>query len=323
MAVIVVKSKDHWHEIRKSHVGASEVSSLFDANPFMSRWQLWQIKAGHIDAPDLSANERVMEGRHFEPAIASMAAEKFGLCLAKVEHYISCDDCPGMGASLDYSDVDKEPHPVEIKWAVNSHGWAYDGDEITDAPLGYLLQLQHQIGCVDATHGTLIAHVHGRLRIGVFERNDVIIDKIKSNIRDFWESIVAGNPPQADLSMDGDAISSLLSATNLRSADLSDDAMMSSLLKQYTNIKRDFDAAETAYDCVKAAIKKHIIDTMEKAGVNANEEKVKITSNSYSISMPLIERKGTVITPEMVGTIIGASKPFRQLRITNKEKDNG
>jgi predicted phage-related endonuclease len=40
---------------RASVVGASEVAALFDASPWLTKFELWHRKAGNIAVPDFNA----------------------------------------------------------------------------------------------------------------------------------------------------------------------------------------------------------------------------------------------------------------------------
>ena len=58
---------------RAAHVGASEYAALFDCSPYVTAFELFHRKAGNIDSPDLSDNERVEWGVRLEPAIVFKA----------------------------------------------------------------------------------------------------------------------------------------------------------------------------------------------------------------------------------------------------------
>ena len=155
MAIIEVRDIAHWHELRAEHIGGSDVAAVLGVSPYKSKWQLYMEKAGKLPAEDLSGNTAVQAGTYLEDGIARWASDKWGLSLTKVHAYHTVDDVPGMGASLDYATPDGIP--VEIKWSARGHGWIYQQDQIIEAPEGYILQVQHQIECVGASHGWLVA----------------------------------------------------------------------------------------------------------------------------------------------------------------------
>lgn len=71
---------------RARHVGASEVSALFDSNPWLTHFELWHRKQGNIATPEFNAvaddgtpeNERIYWGVRLEAAIIEAAQERYG-----------------------------------------------------------------------------------------------------------------------------------------------------------------------------------------------------------------------------------------------------
>src|SRR5690606_13844867 len=70
---------------RASVVGSSEVAALFDASPYLTRFELWHRKKGNIATPEFDAvaddgtpdNERIWWGVRLEKAILDAACERF------------------------------------------------------------------------------------------------------------------------------------------------------------------------------------------------------------------------------------------------------
>jgi putative phage-type endonuclease len=208
MATITVRDQTHWHDIRSQHIGASEVAALFDMSPFTTLWQLWMEKSGKLPPEDLSGNKSVQAGTFLESGIANWAAHRWDMKIEKVVDYYTADDCPGMGASLDFQT--DGGHPVEIKWSAHGDGWEYEGDTITCAPDNYVLQVLHQMACTGAEYGWLIALIRNEPRRMKVPRSEEIISKIKSHVAAFWDSVACGAEPPVDFNKDGDAVVRLL-----------------------------------------------------------------------------------------------------------------
>ena len=96
-----IKSKKHWHELRRTHIGASEVASLFDCG-YLSHFDLWHQKKGLLPVEDLSDNERVVIGRNVENGIAAASGELFGYELVKAKCYLIDEIEPGLGSTPDF-----------------------------------------------------------------------------------------------------------------------------------------------------------------------------------------------------------------------------
>lgn len=228
-----------WHALREAHIGGSEVASLFllwqtpDGNEvvrhlyeesgpddiclgglssFKSGFRLWAEKSGKIPPDDLSDVGRIQAGQYLEPAIAEWAKRRFpSFPLLKSRVYHQHPTIRGFGASLDYF-IRKGMEPVDIK---NVDGFIFrqkweidDTNAIVDFPLHIVLQIQHQIACIDdpkrglkAERGHVLACVGGNeLYLGSMPRHQPTIDKIEIAIQAFWYAVDNGlAPPVGDL----------------------------------------------------------------------------------------------------------------------------
>lgn len=314
MGSIPVTSRDHWHELRAAHVGASESAALFNLSPWLTRWQLHMQKAGRLPAVDLDSNLAVTHGRHFEPAVASYAAEKFGIQLRKVHRYLEADDCPGMGASLDYEQFGDGLIPVEIKFSL--HGdWDYQGDEILEAPDNYIIQCQHQLGCTSAPHAVLLAFTGGDLRRMIIPRREGMIASIKREVTQFWDDVRAGKEPPVDFEADADAISRLAAISPLCRVELPPRA--TDLAAEYLRQKAAENEAATAATAARAEITKIMLDLATAKGAVVDEQKVVAETGPFRVSASAVAgNPGTTITPEMVGEVIGKRAGYRRITIS-------
>lgn len=313
MAIIEVRDIAHWHELRAEHIGGSDVAAVLGVSPYKSKWQLYMEKAGKLPAEDLSGNTAVQAGTYLEDGIARWASDKWGLSLTKVHAYHTVDDVPGMGASLDYATPDGIP--VEIKWSARGHGWIYQQDQIIEAPEGYILQVQHQIECVGASHGWLVALIDNEPRRMMIPRHDGIITAIREAIAQFWGDIRDGIEPDPDFALDGDAIARLLEQTPYADVDISNIEGADALFRKFKDGKETAKLGEASAEAAKAKLLMLVKKAME--GTNASTEKAKVTCGEHKMSIYKVAGSpGTEITEEMVGTYYGQRKGYQGVRIT-------
>lgn len=313
MAIITVRDDAHWHELRAQHIGGSDIGSLLGVSPYKTRWQLYMEKAGKLMAEDLSNNKAVQAGTYLEAGIANWASDIWDMKLEKVHVYYTVDDVPGMGASLDYALPDGSP--VEIKWSARGHGWLYQQDQIIEAPEYYLLQVQHQIACVGAKHGWLVALIDNEPRRMFVPRHDGIIAAIREGITQFWADIRDSIEPDPDFSLDGEGIARLLDQTPYADVDLSNVDGADALFRKFKDNRETAKLAEASAEAAKAELLTLVKTAME--GSNANTEKAKVSCGEHKMSIyKVADNPGTEITEDMVGNIINKRKGYQGIRIT-------
>lgn len=277
-----------WLALRDMHIGGSDVASLFNlwllpdgvqkmlhvyeappegslhlecVSPYKSSFGLWQEKAGRL-APSFEENERIIAGKHLEPALASWAQQVFpDWKLQKVRRYIRHDACEGWGASLDYEAVEKGKPPVEFKnvdYLVFRDQWEGEGEDLVP-PLHISLQLQSQIGVTKADHGWIVVCVGGnrlqRVRVPRHEPTQV---RIREAIDLFWQGVKAAAEPR--WLADNDTVTRLASlrepseAEKAVAVDLTDNEAACRDLRRYLRWKRHSDFVGAQLDGMKARI---------------------------------------------------------------------
>ena len=311
MGAISVRDQTHWHELRSQHIGASDVAALFDMSPFTTLWQLWMEKSGKLPPEDLSDNKSVQAGTFLESGIANWAAHRWDMKIEKVVDYYTADDCPGMGASLDFQT--DGGHPVEIKWSAHGDGWEYEGDTITCAPDNYVLQVLHQMACTDAEYGWLIALIRNEPRRMKVPRSEEIISKIKSEIRIFWESVRAGTEPPVDFDKDGDAVVRLLDFVPMSEVTLTTEH--AHLFQTYLENAAVEKEAKAKKDAAKTELLTLSIEEMKK--MNTSQDKAIVKCGDHKLSISTIKASvGTEITAEMIGNFYGARSGYKKVTVS-------
>ncbi len=192
-----------WHDARRRTVGASEVAALFGVHPFMTYFELWNLKAGLIEEIDLET-EAMEKGRFLEDGVAQWAAHRQGYTISRHQRFVTHPRAVGWSATPDYgcwSPWRDGPGRMEVK---------VTGDVPYDeCPPHFAIQLQSQLACEDLQWGVvacLAAMPRTRLLPWEFDRNDTVIERIGEAIDIFWTSIRKGEPPAPDYHADADII---------------------------------------------------------------------------------------------------------------------
>jgi putative phage-type endonuclease len=290
MTNIPVDERRHW-------VGSSESAGILGVSPFVTYFELYHYKSGTIATPTLDGMERVDAGRFLEPAIAEWAKEKWSWPLRKVDSYLRHPAVGRMGASLDFETETGDP--VEIKnvdRSIFAEQWAADGATITDAPLHYLVQVQHQLACrPDARRGWIIACVGGNsLRMMEVPRHPRIITKIEREVDRFWTAVTLRQEPKPQFERDAAAIAALYAESDGTMADLRDNNRLPEICAAYLDARNRLNSDKAEADSLRAEIL-----TIVGSAATAITQGFKISAGTVK----------EVVVPEHT------RRPYRNLRI--------
>lgn len=308
MPAFKIESDDHWKILRAKHIGGSDAAAILGISKRRSIFSIYMEKSGKLPAIDLDDIRYIRNGKLFEPSIASVGSETFGVQVRKVRRYIEADDCPALGVTCDYEEIGGgRLCPVEIKWSEVGMGWEWDGNVITAAPDDNVIQVQAQLACMpNAPYGRLWAFIQGDVREMVVERRPAIIDAIKEASTKFMADVAAGNEPPVDYSVDSEDISRLALLKGLEQVDWTDDEAGRALLKEYRDAQQAEKAAEEMKKVAKSKIFVRLIDHAVIPDMD-QLDKVVISSGGLKTSLSKIAANpGKIITQEMVGEVLGA-----------------
>jgi predicted phage-related endonuclease len=305
---ILPTSEAHWHELRASNIGGSEIASLFYlwalpdgtpayfhmfedvpegaqmvgcASPYKTGYRLYYEKAERLPTPPLDG-DRILAGQCIEPAIAEMARRKWDWNIRKVNRYIPHPTVRGMAASLDYEEVGTGYPPVEIKnvdGIIFAERWQAETDEITNPPLYITLQLQHQLAVGKAEYGWIVCFVRGcELKRQMIYRHEATLKRTEEAVTAFWKAIDEGREPYG--TADYDTIADLWSVeTDRQAVDLSKDNRAYELCERFIDLKSQKKNVEHMFDLCKAELGLKI------------EDASRAELNGYKITWPQIHRK--------------------------------
>ena len=301
-----ITDKQSWLENRLLDVTSTEVSALFNLNPYQTEFELYHQKKDKV-VVNIDDNERMMWGRHLEDSIALGFAEKYKMKVEQFDVYMR-DPETRMGSSFDYKIVsEEEPMILEIK---NVDGLAYrknwiEHDEYNIEPPEHIaLQLQHQLEITGYNVGYIVALVGGNtMKVVRSERDPRIGKLLRGKVENFWERIKLGVPPDVDYTRDSQYIMKNLCNQADAGVTLEADEEMDKLVDDYYAINKEYVSLGKTKDSIKAQI-------LERSN-NAS----KIVSKYGTISCGMSkESKGKLITQDMVGTYQNPRKGYRMFR---------
>jgi putative phage-type endonuclease len=310
---ITVSDEQAWLQERVKDITSTEVSALYGLSPYMSEFELYHQKRDK-QVVRIEPNERMKWGNRLEAAIAQGAAEEQGWDIEPMKVYMR-DVEARIGSSFDFRIKSSSDGPgiLEVKNVDGiqyARNWLDDGQGNIEAPEHIELQVQHQMEVADINWCAIVALVGGNTQKVVFRHRDRAIGQdIRQRVADFWGSIEAGRAPSPDYTMDADFIIKQLRGS--ADPDLVCEAGpdLQDLIKQYAFASKEAKDMETVAKQYKAQI-------LEQIG-----EASKIITPFCSISCGTTKpSQGTLVTPDMVGTYIGARAGFRNFRLTPKKE---
>lgn len=298
--IIPFTTEAAWHALRFKDVTSTEVSALFDANPWLTRFGLWHSK--HGTPPEVEVTERMELGTALQDAVAAHIATKRGWKVRRMDEYIRLPDAR-MGSSFDYEILaldERGPGILEVKCVdlfAYKNGWLIDGDVI-EAPERIEIQVQQELHVSGYTWGAIGALIGGN-RIEVIERPYYpdVGAALEAKIREFWTLTEA---PAPDYMEDGELLRRINSIVSEgKSVDMKNDAILAHLCERYATLGKEVDTRKKERDACYANILAIVGDAE------------KVAANGYKISSWRVAE----------GDVSYHRDAFRSMRITQlKEK---
>lgn len=294
---------------RAQHVGAGEVAALFGASPWLTEFELWNLKAGNIAGQEFNVigadgvpqNERAYWGIRFEREIVEAAKERWGYI--DREQIDKLDNGAGLGGHPDRRVICPERGPgiLETKMVDWLEWKKWDGEP----PLNYLLQTQTYVGLDKCAWGDLIALVGGnKLERYQYDFRPAIYADIEARVAKFWKSVRDNKPPKPDYTRDRGVLTEIYAETSGGVIDLRHDNRMYELTAEYIEATDQKRAAEKRVEAIQSEL-------LDKVGENAFA-----MVDGYSVKIPTVAgQPDKEITADMVGTVIKGRKPHRRFYI--------
>lgn len=146
----IITSEAEWLKARLNGIGGSEASAVIGCNPYMSNTDLWHLKTGRRQAPDISSNAHVAYGHAAEGPLRELFAldyPQYEVSYGGAFDMVHNPDHPWLFATLDGRLVERETgrrgileiKTTEILRSMAKEKWR-DG-----VPQNYYVQLCHQL----------------------------------------------------------------------------------------------------------------------------------------------------------------------------------
>lgn len=146
----IITNEAEWLKARLNGIGGSEASAVIGCNPYMSNTDLWQLKTGRKQSPDISSNAHVAYGHAAEGPLRELFAldyPQYEVSYGGAFDMVHNPDHPWLFATLDGRLVERETgrrgileiKTTEILRSMAKEKWR-DG-----VPQNYYVQLCHQL----------------------------------------------------------------------------------------------------------------------------------------------------------------------------------
>lgn len=188
-------SREEWLEWRRRGIGSSEVAAVVGLDPWKSPLEVYYDKLGEI--PDEDAGEAAYWGTVLEGVIADEFARRSGRMVRRRLGILQHASHPFMLANLDRVVVggDEGPAVLECK-APGLRAADRWEDEI---PVGYELQVQHQLAVTGWPRGYLAMLVGGQeFRVVTIDADPEVHAMLVDLEGEFWRHVQERVPPPVD-----------------------------------------------------------------------------------------------------------------------------
>lgn len=211
MLTTITKPDDHahWLQLRTQDVTSTEVSCLFNLNPYQTKFELWHRKKSG-QTGEFQVNERMKWGSRLEAAIATGIAEDQGWVIEPMKSYARIAEYR-IGSSFDYFIGDDGILEIKnVDSLVFKNQWQPDDDGAIECPPHIEMQVQQQL-LISGRKYAYIGVLVGGNDIKLIKREPMpdVHKAIIKKAKEFWQSIKDNGAPSPDFERDAQFIKSL------------------------------------------------------------------------------------------------------------------
>lgn len=195
-----------WVEARKNGIGGSDVASIMGLNKYSSPLNVWLVKTGREESPDLSDNQAVEWGNRLEDVVADKFADEHPeLQVRRRNATMVSIKRPWAFANIDRWVTDGKGNVGILE--VKTVGMRRAADWDNGVPLYYLTQVMHYMSVTGYQYAWVAVLIGGQeFREYYIERDEADIKAINDAVDTFWRDFVEtdtapaliGNDPEAN-----------------------------------------------------------------------------------------------------------------------------
>lgn len=185
-------------EQRKRGLGATDCAAVMGLSPYRTPYELWMIKTGRMEEEAILSEGRLRLRHAHEQTIADEYEMQRGVKLRRVNQATFHKRLPFMLCNLDRV-ITGQHKIVECKTSTAWLRQAWGANGTDEAPISYILQVQHQLACSEYDDADIAALIDiDDYRILPQPRNDKVIAKIEEACERFWvDHVLADVAPEA------------------------------------------------------------------------------------------------------------------------------
>ena len=188
IANVAKLSREEWLEMRTKGIGGSDAAAACGLNPWKSKASLYLEKTGHV-VKDFD-NEVLRQGRDLEDYVARRFTEATGKKVRRNNFMMASKEHPFLFADID-REVVGENAILECK---TTSPFAKDKWDDGGIPINYELQCHHYMMVTGAEKCYIACLIFSTdFIIREIERDEEVIEMLKSQEVDFWENYVLKN----------------------------------------------------------------------------------------------------------------------------------
>src|SRR5713101_1642234 len=188
-------------------ISATEVSALFNASPYVTRWMLYHKFANGLVMDDAAPNARMDWGKKMQPLIlAQVDAEKDMKVIPNADDTYVRRGLLGCTRDATIICPDRGPGALEIKCVFDYATWMDKWHGGASVPRHYEIQLQTQMYVgddnpefINPSYGWGLIAVWVCAEVHYFERQSIpkMWDRLDREAYDFFDDVKAGREPDA------------------------------------------------------------------------------------------------------------------------------
>lgn len=305
------------HEpLRRVVIGGSEVSALFDINPYLSLYKLWHIKNQSFPHKEFDAGNAAKRGQYFEDGVARWAADELGATIYSPNVFLTRSDMPGLGGTPDrYIRMEDEEGEGILECKTMNFWMASKWEDRTKPPPHYALQTELYVHLKKANYGWLAIHLMSEdappllFRI---EPNEEHRKMLVDGAAAFWQSIKDGIEPMPDASdLEELADRKRAQSPEREFADLSANNYIVDLCSRFTDNAETMKRLKEESDKIKAEL---TLATMQQKASNFYAAAFQGT---FTYIDPTPDK---IITSDMVGQVLNGRAGSTRLTIKRRKK---